>query len=222
PLNDLPVLIGVLNASVLAVFAFIGFEDMVNVSEETKNPKRNMPIGILLTILITTVLYSLVATVAVLTVDPVQLAQSDAPLTMVFEQVSTISPSLISAIAIFATANTILVQFIMASRVIYGLAAQNESMKPLAHVNPITRTPIRASLIVIAITLTLALAFDLENLAEMASRLMLVIWTFINLALVRIKMKGITAPEGALVVSIWVPALGAILCILFVIISLFV
>ena len=199
---------GLIAAGLLAFFAFIGFEDLVNVAEEAKNPKRTLPWAIFLTLVITTVIYFLVAAVAVLSVPPATLAASSAPLNDVFRQVTDVSPVLIIAIAIVATLNTIIVQLIMASRVLYGLADQGNMPAVFARVNPLTRTPLVATATVSAIVLVLALAFPLEGLAEMTSRITLSVFALVNLALLFIKARGPAAPEGVVEVPFLVPVLG--------------
>lgn len=115
---------GILGAGLLAFFAFIGFEDMVNVAEEVRRPEQTMPRAIFITLLIVTVLYFIVASIAVLSVPREELAGTDAPLGLVFGAVTNLPPGLIGGIAIIATFNGIVIQVIMASRVLYGLADQ--------------------------------------------------------------------------------------------------
>lgn len=213
PLRDLVIWAGVANAGLLAIFAFIGFEDMVNVAEETKNPQRTMPWAIFITLLITTILYVLVTAVAVLSVPPQELADSRAPLSLVYERLTGQPSTVLSAIAIFATLNTILIQFIMTSRVIYGMAGRGMVPKVFTNVSPKTRTPILATVAVAAITLGLAVTLPLDKLAEFTSNFLLAIWLFINGALILVKLRGETAPAGAFSVPIWVPAIGALFSI---------
>lgn len=221
PIGDLVVWTGVANAGLLAIFAFIGFEDMVNVAEETKNPKRTLPWAIFITLVLTAILYVLVAAVAVLIVDPEELGQAQAPLSLVFERLTGRSASVISAIAIFATLNTILIQFIMASRVIYGMAGQGTMPKIFARVSRKTHTPILATAVVVVATLVLALALPLDRLAEFTSQFLLVIWLLINVALILVKLRGDPAPEGAFIVPIWVPVLGLLFSIAVILLSIF-
>ena len=75
---------GILLGAFLAFYAFIGFEDMVNVAEEVKEPTRNLPLAILIAIGVSTLLYLLVALVAVLALPPAELAQSRAPLALIW------------------------------------------------------------------------------------------------------------------------------------------
>ena len=206
---------GIVAAGLLAFFAFIGFEDLVNVAEETKNPKRTMPWAIFLTLVISTVIYFLVASVAVLSVPPAQLAASPAPLNDVFRHVTDAPPAVILTIAIVATLNTIIVQIIMASRVIYGLADQGNLPSVFTRINRLTHTPLVATSTVVAIILVLALAFPLEGLAEMTSRITLTVFALVNIALIKLKLSGEPAPEGVFTVGLWVPAAGVLACVAF-------
>jgi len=115
---------GILFGAFLAFYAFVGFEDMVNVAEEVRNPVRNVPLAILLALGITTLLYAAVSLTAVLTVPPEQLAVSDAPLAMVYQQATGREPIALGIIGIFAVVNGALIQIIMGSRILYGMSRQ--------------------------------------------------------------------------------------------------
>lgn len=208
PTADTASWIGVTAGAMLAFYAFLGFEDLVNVAEEARDVTHTMPMAILLTLGVTTLLYVLVATVSVLAVPPDELAQSSAPLAFVYER-STGGPSgLVSGIAVFAVLNGALIQMIMASRVIYGLADQHELPGGLAWVHPRTRTPMVATGLVAGVILVLALGVPLENLAEATSVIVLIVFALVNLALVAIKRRGTPAPAGIRTYPIWVPAMG--------------
>ena len=198
---------GVLSASLLAFFAFLGFEDMVNVAEEVKQVRRNLPLGIVITLLVTVLLYVLLALSAVLSVPPQELAQSEAPLAMVYQRNTGGSAALISAIALFAIVNGALIQIIMASRVLYGLANQRALPLRLAYVWPRTRTPLVSTLLISGLVLILALAFPLAPLARVTSLLTLVVFTLVNLALWRLKHR-VPAPADVWTVARWVPVCG--------------
>jgi len=201
---------GVFSAGLLAFFAFIGFEDLVNIAEEVKNPLKVLPWGIFLTLALSTLIYVCVVTVAVLSVPLDELAASRAPLGFVYAHVTGGSPLVISAIAIVATLNGIIVQMIMASRVLYGLASQGQLPGLLAQVSPMTQTPLIATALVVGIILLLALAFPIEGLAEMTSRVTLTIFSLVNLALLRLKLREVSAPDGIFTVRLWVPVAGLI------------
>jgi amino acid transporter len=193
-------------AAVLAFYAFLGFEDMVNVAEEVREVRRTMPRAILLTLLVTTVLYALVTTVAVLVVPPEELAASDAPLSLVFARSGGPAAAL-GVIAIFALLNGALVQVVKASRVLFGLADQGSLPARLARVHSRTRTPLLATMLATGATLLLALAFPLAVLAETTSAITLAVFTLTNLSLVLVKRRG-PAPAGATTFPIWVPGVG--------------
>jgi amino acid transporter len=203
---------GVFAAGLLAFFAFVGFEDMVNVVEEVKQPHRTVPRAIFLTLVISTVVYVLVAAVAVLLVPIDDLRESQAPLSLVFERVTGLSSATISAIAIVATLNGVIVQMIMASRVIYGLSRQGSLPAVFGRVSALTHTPLIATGTVVAFILVLALAFDVAALAEMSARVTLSIFGLVCLALLRLKLQGVAAPANAFVVPSWVPLVGFLSC----------
>ncbi len=210
----------VLSASLLAFFAFIGFEDMVNIAEEVREPERTMPRAIFITLVIATSLYFLVAAIAVLNVPLDELATSGAPLGVVFGAVTNLPPAVVSAIAIIATFNGIVIQVIMASRVLYGMGDQGTIPgrigRILAYVPERTGTPIIATALVAVIIAILALNFDISGLATLTSQLILAVFVIVNLALVRVKWrerKGSIEPVGTHIfqVPIMVPMLGAVL-----------
>ncbi|MFT7611283.1 MAG: APA family basic amino acid/polyamine antiporter [Parvicellaceae bacterium] len=218
-LGDFSVWSGIIAASLFTVFAFIGFEDMVNVAEETKDPRKTLPKAIFYTLAITTILYFAVTLVAVITISPQILSTSEAPLSLVFDELMDRDSWVIGAIAVFATANTILVQFIMVSRVIYGMAGQGTMPKKFNKVHPRTRTPILATFAVVIATLILALLFPIEALAQFTSQVILVIWLFCNLALILIKRRKEPNLEGGYMTKSWVPYIGAVLSLLLLILS---
>lgn len=199
---------GVFSAVLLAFFAFTGFEGLANIAEEVKQPSRTLPLAIFLTLGLVTLLYVLIVWVALVTVPREELAQTAAPLSLVYERVTGASPAVITAIAIAATVNGVVVFMVMGSRVIYGMAAQKLLPAPLARISARTRTPLAATGIVVATVLVLALAFPIEGLAETSSRLTLIVFAFVNAALLKLKIDGVAAPAGAFVAPVWVPVLG--------------
>ena len=205
---------GILGASLLAFFAFVGFEDLVNIAEETERPAVTLPWAIFITLGVTTLLYVLVASVAVLMVPIDDLARAKAPLSLVFERVAEMPPLLITLIAIVATLNGIVVQIIMASRILYGLGRQGYLPAGLGVVHSVTRTPLLATFLVVVVILLLALLFPLAGLAEMTARITLTVFGLVNLALFFIKQRGEPAPDNVFVVWTWVPVLGVFSCAL--------
>jgi len=211
-----PVLSGIAFSSLLAFFAFVGFEDLANVVEEAKIPHRNIPLAMVLTLVITSVLYVLVAAISVTAVSPDELARSEAPLSLVFRKVAGISPGAFNAIAAVATLNTVLAQMTMASRVLYGMACQGDLPKILGHVHARTGTPLVATGFVMGMVIVLALAFPLERLAEGTSLATLMTFALVNLSLLRIKMRGTRSDVPHVRVGLWVPAVGLTACLLMI------
>ena len=132
---------GIGSGALLTVFAFIGFEHLVNISEEIRDPGRTLPRALFLTLAVTTVLYALVAWTAVAAVPPAELAASPAPLALVFERLTGLPQRWMAGIAIAATLNGIVVHVIMIARVLYGMSAQGNLPRALAVVDARTATP---------------------------------------------------------------------------------
>ena len=212
---------GIAQTTLLAVFAFIGFEHLVNISEEMKNPRRTLPWALFITLGATALLYALVVWIAVITVPPAELATSAAPLALVFQRLTGLPLHVLSAIAVVATVNGIIVHMIMIGRVLYGLADQGNRPSVLAVVDPKSGTPVVATLIGIAAILVLALGVPLTGLAEWTSRFTLGIFALVNLALIRIKTAEAKPPPNVFVVPMWIPVMGLATSTLFVLVDLY-
>ena len=213
PPFDAAVLSGIGYASLLAFFAFIGFEDLANVVEEAKVPHRDIPRAMVLTLVISTVLYLAVAAIAVAAVPPAELAASPAPLSLVFRAVAGISPATISAIAVVATLNTILAQMTMAARVVYGMARQGDLPRLAGHVHPKTATPLIATALIVGATLVLALLVPFERLAEGTSLATLAVFALVNLSLLRLRHRRHVSHGPHVRVPLWVPVFGFVACV---------
>jgi basic amino acid/polyamine antiporter, APA family len=206
-------LAGILGTALLAVFAFIGFEGLANIAEEVREPQRTLPRAIFLTLAISTILYVLVLWVSLITVPTPELAASGAPIALVFERLTGASPLTMSAIAIVATLNGIIVQMIMSSRVLYGLGVQGDLPKAFATVSPRTRTPLIATLFTTILVWLLAILLRLSRLADITSHMTLIVFALVNLALIRIKARDHAIPEGVYVAPRWVPWAGLVSCV---------
>lgn len=220
PPLDLPTVSGLCFASLLAFFAFVGFEDLANVVEEAKVPHRNIPWAMTITLVITSALYVLIAAISVVVVPPGELAASSAPLSLVFKTVTGMNPSTFNLIAIVATLNTILAQMTMASRVIYGMAQQGDMPEKLSKVHSRTGTPLIATAAVLLAVAALALALPIEKLAEGTSLATLVTFALVNLSLLRIRRRRIHSAARHVRVPIWVPVMGFLTCLVMIASSL--
>jgi amino acid transporter len=200
---------GILLGGILAFYAYIGFEDMVNVAEEVRDPVRNMPIAILIALVVSTLIYMAVALVAITSGSVVELGQSQAPLALIYQRAVGEAPTLISAIAMAAVVNGALIQIIMGSRVCYGLAAQGWIPAFLGRVHPRTRTPLIATLVVSGLVLVMALWLPIETLARTTSLSLLFVFALINLALWRIQ-RNPNLESTPFRVPRWIPLAGLV------------
>ncbi|MEM6928721.1 MAG: amino acid permease, partial [Myxococcota bacterium] len=197
---------GVLLGSFIAFYAFIGFEDMVNTAEEVVRPQRTLPLAITLALGLSLVLYTLVAAACVLSLPSEVLAASDAPLADVVRAHTGTDPVVLGWISLVAVVNGALVQLVMASRVLYGLAREGWLPASLARVHPTRETPIRATAWVVGAVAVLALTSPVETLAEITSVLLLCVFALVNVAL--FVVKG-TAPDSPFRLPRALPLVGA-------------
>jgi amino acid transporter len=181
---------GIASASLLAFFAFVGFEDMANVAEEVKDPVHAMPRAILWTLIIATLFY-IATTVSVLVAVPLhKLTSETGSLTLVFDVAPLRVKQTFGVVAIVATVNGVLIQMIMASRVLYGLADRGHLPSILAKVSRRTHTPIIATLFVALLIAVLSLTMPIDALAEWTSQIVLTVFVLVNLSLIRLKIAG--------------------------------
>lgn len=203
---------GILAGSFISFFAFLGFEDIVNLAEEVKNPSRNLPWAVILSLLIAATLYLGIAIAAVATVTPAELAGDQAPLALVFERATGATPVFIIVISIAAIINGTLIMLIMATRILYGMSSQQWLPATLSSVKKRTRTPLVSTLLIASLILVLALWLPVATLAVSTSFLTLLVFLSVNLALLVIKLRerslGAT-PTGHLSYPLWLPLAGA-------------
>ena len=200
--------INIFSAAFLAFYAFIGFEDMVNIAEEAKAPRRALPIAIVVSVVLSTVIYVLVSLAALLSVPPAQLASSNTPVAEMVRDHGWYSTTGLGIVSLLAGVNGALVQIIMASRVAYGMALQDQAPRCLAHVNTKTHTPLHATGMVMALVLMLAVFFPLTTLAKLTSVIILIIFATVNLALWRIKRRDPDLDGEGPRLPMWWPILG--------------
>jgi amino acid transporter len=200
---------GIVQGGALAFFAFIGFEDMVNVAEEVKRPERNLPIALLTAVGLSGVLYMVIATVTLHVVPAAQLAASDAPLLEVVRRTAPgLPPWIFALIPLFAVSNTALLNFVTASRLLYGMSRQELLPAWLGEVHPRHRTPHLAIGVIFVAALAIAWTGSLTALAGVTSGLILIVFFLVNASLTVIQRRepartGFRAPRI-------VPPLGAL------------
>lgn len=208
----------VLQGAVLTFFSFIGFEDMINVAEEVKNPQRNMPLAVLGAMIIVSVIYMAVSITAVSVVPWRELAEAPGPLTEVVKRAAPWFPHIgFTLITIFAVANTALVNYVMGSRLLYGMARQGLAPEPLGRVHKTRQTPHIAIQVLLGVVILLSFAGDISQLASATVILLLVVFTLVNVALVLLKRREGNIP-GAFNAPMIVPILGAAICAVLIVV----
>ena len=204
----IPQLSSIVMGAFVAFYAFIGFEDMVNIIEETKNPRSTLAKAIILAITICTLFYLIIAYVVVTRVPIDQIGSTAAPFTYIVKSAS-LSENMITIISLIAVVNGALVQIIVSARILYGMSNLQLAPKFLGIVNNTTRTPIYATLIILATILIFALCFPLLTLAQITSFLILLVFSLVNFALVSFKLSdNYKSPNK---IPVLVPIVGGVL-----------
>ena len=214
--TELPVS-GLALAAVLAFFAFIGFEDMVNMVEEVRQPERSMPRAIIASLIITSLLYVLVSVATVRSVAIDELADSSRPLALVYETATGNNPQFLSAIAVVAALNGVLAQIVMAARVLFGLGRTHQQLSVFHRAHHRLGTPILATTLIGGTVILGALTLNLEALAEATSTFLLLVFCIVNAALLALKRRE---PSPGFSVGPWVPILGLVGSTIALIVSL--
>jgi len=207
----------VIQGAVLAFFAFIGFEDMINVAEETREPERTIPLGLILAMVAAAILYIAVAITAVSVVPWAELAEAPGPITeVIWRAAPSIPPAVFTAITLFAVANTALVNYVTASRLIYGMARQGLLPSRLGDVHAGRRTPHIAVAALFLVLAPLALLGTIAELAAATVLLLLFVFMVVNGALFILKgRKG--EKQGRFEIPRFIPALGALVCLVLIV-----
>ncbi|GAA4791566.1 APC family permease [Actinomycetospora chlora] len=206
------VLLAISSATALAFFAMVGFEDSVNMAEETVDPPRTFPRAMLLAMGITATIYLVVALLASTLVPTEELAAAESG--ALLRVVQTASPSfpaiLFAAITLFAVTNTALINMMMASRLLYGMAKERIIPNAFAKVHPGRRTPWFAIVVTSALAVVLVLLLEISELGSMTSLLLLAVFTLVNIAVLVLRRDEVghrhfRAPTA-------IPVVAAVLC----------
>lgn len=198
---------GVLSAAALVFFAYLGFEELARMAEETKKPHKTMPKAILLAIGITTLLYVLVSISAVSILTPEELGASNAPMADVAAKA--LGPSaylLLTIIALFATATTVLVMQLATSRLIYGMSGNSI----FSQIHSTRRTPWASTILVtLAATMVLFLG-TIEFVAYLTDFTLFIAFVIVNCSLIWLRKTQPNLKRPFKVPTLIIPALGAI------------
>lgn len=200
----------------LAFFAMVGFEDSVNMAEETKDPVKTFPKIMLSGLVLTAIIYVLVSVTAVALVPVGQLSQGDTPLLQVVQAgapnlpIDTIYPF----IAMFAVANTAVINMLMASRLLYGMAKQDVLPRPLALVHKGRQSPWVAIIVTTALAVGLILVVgQVTALGGTTALLLLAVFAMVNIACIVLRKRDHEVAHKYFKAPGWIPWAGAVLCL---------
>jgi APA family basic amino acid/polyamine antiporter len=181
-------LTGIFSATTLVFFAYLGFEDVVNISEETKTPKKLIPIALMLSIIITTLIYILISISVVNLASWQELAASPAPLALAASKVlGDKGFILVSISALFATTSTSLILIVAFSRMMYGMAREGAFPKVLSRIHSKRGTPHVAIITVMILSMIFVLIGDIGSVARITSLGSLIAFTAVNLSLIHLR-----------------------------------
>ena len=181
---------GVLQATALIFFAFLGFDNIIKLAEETKDPQKIIPKAVMLSIIISSIIYILVAISAVSILGWQSLSASKAPLADVAaSSFGGIAFVVLAIIALFSTSNTVLVSLVTTSRMAYGMAEEKGLPKFISLVDKKTRTPWVAIFLIMIVTVLFILIGDIKFVAGLANLGLFITFTFVNLSLIILRYK---------------------------------
>ncbi len=183
-------LFGVFKAGALVFFAYMGFETIVKLSDEVKNPKKTIPHSIIWSIVITTIVYVLVS-ISVVSILPSQLISgSNSPIADVAASIFGEPAFIVLAIiALFSTSNTILLTLVTTSRMIYGMSQRKSLPKIFCRIDKKRMTPYVAVFVTSLIALLFAFIGDINFVADLTTSLMFFTFALVNLSVVVLRYK---------------------------------
>ncbi|MFJ2294287.1 APC family permease [Streptomyces sp. NPDC087894] len=200
---------GVLGATALGFFAFVGFEDSVNMAEETQDPARTFPRAIFIGVTVTGTIYVLVALVSSLLVDSRTLEGSSGPLLEVVKAGGVdFPPKLFALIALFAVTNSALINIMMASRLCYGMANERILPRAMGSVLARRRTPWAGIVFVTVLAVGLVSTGEIEGLGDTTSFLLLCVFAVVNIAVLVLRKDRVGHAHFRTPTAL--PVLGAI------------
>ena len=178
-------------AAALIFFAYIGFEDLANIAEEVRDAKKNIPKAMILSLAISTVIYIAVSIAAVSVVGWQELASSSSPMELIASTAFGESAGLLlAAIALFATANTVLILLIVSSRMICGMAREKAFPQKLGSISAKTSTPFFAIALVMLVSIACCFLSDIGNIARLANAGIFLVFFSVNASLIALRLKG--------------------------------
>jgi basic amino acid/polyamine antiporter, APA family len=211
-----PLSIGaIIGAAGLVFFAYFGFENLANISEETRNASRTIPKALIISIAATTGIYILIAASAIALVEWEELSSTDAPLALAAEKAfGKVGVTVLSAIALFATSNTVLMMLVAGSRIMFGMSKERALPAALSRIHPATKTPGVA--VVLTMLLTVALVVlsrgSISAVASIAVFVIFIVYALVNLSLIwlRYRQPELERPFRSPIRIGWFPVLAGL------------
>jgi amino acid transporter len=211
---DANIALAILGGTAIAFYALIGFEDAVNMAEETHNPNRVFPQALFGGLLAAGIIYLIVSTIASAVVPTNVLADNETgPLLEVVDQGPLgISPRIFSLIALIAITNTALLNMVMASRVVYGMARQGIIPDVLSRTHSSRRTPYVAIIFTTLLALALVTTSTVSDLADTTVMLLLIVFVIVNGAVLLLRRDVVN--HSHFTTPTVLPVLGILSCLL--------
>ena len=180
---------GVVSGSALIFFAFIGFDEVITLSDETRDPHRTVPRALLLSLVLSTMLYVAVAIVAVSVLGQDLLAVSTQPLTdVVRESIGGNAVNVVAAVALVTTMNTTLLLVTAASRMTYSMATAGDLPRWFAHLHR-RSSPRHALIICCALSILLMMVGDIHALAAATDALIYFMFVLVNVVVILLRRR---------------------------------
>jgi amino acid transporter len=191
-------LTGITGAAGVIFFSYIGLDAVSTAGEEVKNPRRTMPLAILIALVTVTVVYVLVAVVAVSAQPAAEFEDQEAGLSAILEQVTgqTWPGSLLAAGAIISIFSVTLVTIYGQTRILFAIGRDGMLPKLFRTVNPRTRTPVNNTIIVAIAVAILAGFLPINFLAEMTSIGTLVAFLVVSIGVILLRRTAPDLPRG--------------------------
>lgn len=187
---------GILGASALVFFAFIGFDEVITLAEETKNPTRVVPRALLAALGLSTVLYVAVAIASVSVIGADALGASPRPLADVMaHSLGATASDVVAVVATLSTFNTSLLALTAGSRLLYGMASSGAMPRRLAVIHHRTRAPITAVAISALIAGGFVLVGNLNLVASVTDFAIYVVFVAVNVTVVVLRRRQPNAPR---------------------------
>ncbi|MBD3388829.1 MAG: amino acid permease [Candidatus Altiarchaeales archaeon] len=182
--------VGILSAGALIFFAYVGFEDVVKLAEETENPRENIPKGLILSNLIVMVIYLMVSLSLVSVIECEGLGGVEGPLShLMRSKTGFVGASLMAVFALFATSNSILTNVIATSRIVFDMGRESTILKPLTYLTPGLGTPLTGTLLTSAAILAFILIGDLKTVAALSNMFIFAVFFTINVTAIASRFR---------------------------------